>query len=111
MPSGSDHLAAAADRTAFAVILDAQGRHCEALVPLREALAAVEVELGRNHYEVASLLTTIGGVAERAGDFDLAMSYYERALQIKRRILGADHADVHRTSTHLEALRRASEPE
>lgn len=111
MPSGSDHLAAAADRTAFAAILDAQGRHREALAPLLEALTAVEVELGRNHYDVALLLTTMGGVAERAGDFDLAMSHYERALRIKRRILGADHADVHGTWTHLAALRRASKPE
>jgi len=51
-----DYLSVAADRSALAAILDAQGRHGEAMAPLHEALAMVEAELGPDHYELAALL-------------------------------------------------------
>ena len=101
-----DHLSIAADRSALAAILDAQGRHGEAIAPLHEALAMVEAELGPDHYEVATLLITIAGVAARAGERRLASDSYSRALMIQRRILGADHASVRETLGHLDALRR-----
>ena len=101
-----DHLAVAADRSALAAILDAQGRHGEAMVPLQEALHMFEAELGRDHYEVAALLITIAGVAARAGDARRAEQAYARALGIQRRVLGAGHADVHETLSHLDEVRR-----
>ena len=64
-----------------AAILDAQGRHREALVPMREALALVETVLGRDHYEVALLLRTLGEIAERAGESAQAVAHYRRALE------------------------------
>lgn len=103
-----DPLALAADRTALAAILDAQGRHREALAPLTEALAATEEELGRDHYEVALLLVTAGAVAERAGEFALAEAHYLRALEIKRRVLGAGHAAVREARGRLQAVQRAA---
>ena len=106
MPDVPEQLAVAADRSALAAILDAQGRHREALAPLKQALALVEAELGREHYEVAVLLITLAAVAERAGDPRQAEDSYVRALSIQRRVLGDRHADVRETRWHLDALRR-----
>jgi tetratricopeptide (TPR) repeat protein len=96
-----DPLGIAADRSALAAILDAQGRHREALVPMREALVLAETLLGRDHYEVALLLRTLGDIAERAGDPGQAAVHYRRALRIQRRLLGVGHPDVAETLTHL----------
>ena len=85
---GSDHLGSAADRAALAAILDAQGRHGEALTKLEEAIAVVEALLGPEHYEVAVLLATTAAVAERAGDDERAAALRERERRIKRRVLG-----------------------
>ena len=101
-----DYLSVAADRSALAAILDAQGRHGEAMAPLHEALAMVEAELGPDHYELAALLITIAGVAARAGESRQGADAYSRALRIQRRVLGADHADVRETLGHLDALGR-----
>jgi tetratricopeptide (TPR) repeat protein len=103
-----DHLSIAADRSALAAILDAQGRHREALGPMSEALELLEAELGGDHYEVALLLTHLGAVAGRAGERAQAEASYERALDIQRRILGPDHANVRATRKRLVALRRDS---
>ena len=102
---GPDPLGLAADRSALAAILDAQGRHREALVPLREALVLVESLLGRDHHEVALLLPTLGEIAERAGEPEQAAADYQRALRIQRRLLGVAHPAVAETLTRL---RRAS---
>ena len=88
---GPDPLGLAADRSALAAILDAQGRHREALAPLQEAVVVVETLLGRDHYEVALLLRTLGEIAERAGDPEQAAEHYRRALGIQRRVLGDGH--------------------
>lgn len=103
--SGPGPLGLAADRSALAAILDAQGRHREALVLMREALVLVETVLGRDHYEVALLLQTLGEIAERAGEPEQAAVAYQRALRIQRRLLGARHPAVAETLTRF---RRAS---
>ena len=92
--SGPDQLEVAADRAALAAILDAQGRHREAEVTLRDALSVVERVLGRDHYEVALALERLAAVVRRGGDEGQAFALCERSLAIKRRILGDDHADV-----------------
>ena len=103
---GPDQLAVAADRSALAAILDAQGRHREAMAPLRAAIDILEAELGRDHYEVAVLLSTFAAVAVRAGDAQQAEESYSRALWIQRRVLGDGHADVRETRLYLQALRK-----
>jgi tetratricopeptide (TPR) repeat protein len=100
-----DALGIAADRAALAAILDAQGRHREALVPLREALELTEALLGRDHHEVALLLRTLGEIAERADQPEQAVADYQRALRIQRRLLGAGNPVSAETLTRL---RRAS---
>ena len=104
-----DPLAIAADRSALAAILDAQGRSREAMGPLAEALRTLEAELGQDHYETALLLANFAAVAGRAGERALAEELYVRALEIQRRILGSDHADVRATGERLAALRGTGE--
>ena len=81
-------LEVAADRAALAVILDSRGRHREARETLLHALATFESVLGPDHYEVAVTLEQLAAIAHRAGDSAEAAVLYERALGIKRRVLG-----------------------
>ena len=84
-------LEGAADRVALAAILDASGRHEEAAAALGDALAVYERVLGPQHYEVASVLLDLAGVAEHAGQSERAAALRERAQQIRRRVVGHTH--------------------
>jgi tetratricopeptide repeat protein len=81
-------LEAAADRVAVAAILDAGGRHGEAVAMLRRALWAYERVLGSDHYEVAGVLENLADVAERAGEPEQAAALRARAQHIRRTVLG-----------------------
>jgi len=84
-------LEAAADRVAVAAILDAGGRHQEAAESLRWALSVYERVLGPDHYELAGVLDSLAGVAERAEEPERAAALRARALRIRRRVLGNTH--------------------
>jgi hypothetical protein len=84
-------LEAAADRIAVAAILDAGGRHQEAAATLRQALSVYERVLGPDHYEVAGVLESLAGVAERAGESEAAAALRARARHIRRTVLGHTH--------------------
>ena len=91
-PSSSQALLeGAADRVALAAILDASGRHREAVATLRHALSVYERVLGPDHYEVATVLENLAAVAARAGESDQAAALRARALRIRRRVLGHTH--------------------
>lgn len=75
----------------MAAILDTSGRHREAAEMLRQALAVYERVLGADHYEVAGVLETLAGVAERTGEREPAAALHERARGIRRRVLGHTH--------------------
>ena len=84
-------LEAAADHIALAAILDAGGRHREAVETLHRALSVYERVLGPDHYEVAGVLDNLAAVAERAGEPERAAALRARALRIRRRVLGHTH--------------------
>ena len=84
-------LEAAADRVAVAAILDAGGRHREGAETLRRALSVYERVLGPDHYEVAGVLDSLAGVAERAGESEQAAALRARAQHIRRTVLGHTH--------------------
>jgi len=88
-------LEAAADGVALAAMLDASGRHQEAAETLRDALSVYERVLGPDHYEVAGVLQSLAGVAERTGETEQAAMLRARAVRIRRRVLG----HTHRTSS------------
>ena len=60
--------------------------------------------LGPDHYEVAVTLEQLAAIARRAGDAAEATAVCERALAIKRRVLGADDPGVAETLKELGAL-------
>ena len=87
-------LEGAADRVALAAILDASGRYSEAAAALDDALAVYERVLGAQHYEVASVLLDLAGVAERAGELERASVLRARAQRIRRRVVGHTHGSA-----------------
>ena len=93
MSPASPHpqLEGAADRVALAAILDASGRHVEAVAALEDALAVYERVLGPEHYEVAGVLLDLADVAEHAGEIERAAALRGRAQQIRRRVVGHTH--------------------
>jgi tetratricopeptide (TPR) repeat protein len=84
-------LEAAADRVALAAMLEVSGRYREAAESLRDALSVYERVLGADHYEVAGVLQSLAGVAERAGEPEQAAALRARAQRIRRRVLGHTH--------------------
>jgi|SRR5688572_28249938 hypothetical protein len=104
-PADPDALEIAADRTALAAILDAQGRHGEARDTLRDVLRMVERVLGHDHYAVAVTLERLAGSARSTGEPAQAAALYARALAIKRRVLGAGDPGVVATQLALETCR------
>lgn len=94
-------LEAAADRGALAAILEARGRDREAWAILVEVLATVERVLGPEHYDVVEILDRLASIAARRGDRAGAAELLTRSLTIKRKLLGAEHAEVGRTAAAL----------
>jgi hypothetical protein len=47
--------------------------------------------LGAEHYEVASVLLDLAGVADHAGELERASALRARAQRIRRRIVGHTH--------------------
>ena len=84
-------LEGAADHVALAAILDASGRYAEATAALGDALAVYERVLGVEHYEVASVLLDLAGVADHAGELERASALRARAQRIRRRVIGHTH--------------------
>jgi predicted negative regulator of RcsB-dependent stress response len=89
-----DALESAADRTAVATILATRGRDADARAALREAVSLLDSVLGPDHYEVVAPLDMLGDLASRSGDHREAAAAYDRALTIRRRVLGNAHQDV-----------------
>ena len=61
---------------------DKNGDHEQALVYYMKALDERKAALGEKHPDVAALYTTIGRALNDQEDYDNAVSYYEKALEI-----------------------------
>ena len=77
-----------------ALMLEAQGKHVEALEMHARVLAIREAVCGAQHADVAASLDTMAGVMQVQGDFDAAAPVLQRALAIRAALLGAEHEDV-----------------
>jgi tetratricopeptide (TPR) repeat protein len=75
-------------------------RHDEGLVWARHAEAAIE-RVGRDGVEEALLLHSRSAVLRAKGDLEAAVADAERALEIRERVLGADHHLVARSLNTL----------
>ena len=74
-----------------------RGAYEDALENFKEALRVKEVELDRNHPEVASTLFQIGIVFDSWNKHDLAIDYFEQSVRIRRSKLGEDNLLVAKT--------------
>lgn len=64
-------------------------------------LEALESELGAEHVAVADQLASVGVAFQELGEYDEAGAYFERSLELRRRILGEDHGTVGQMYSHL----------
>jgi tetratricopeptide (TPR) repeat protein len=91
---GEEHLETAHQLTELGIVYRAQGKHVEAQSCLRRALRIHERDCGPASPEADRDLHQLAGSLEDAGDINGAMAQYERALELKLRIVGADLDDI-----------------
>lgn len=85
-----------------------RGRFAEGAAKLRESLALRETLLGKDHAEVAEVLSELSAAVREQGDTAEAIALGERALRVREAALGSKHPDVAITlSTLGVALARA----
>jgi tetratricopeptide (TPR) repeat protein len=101
---GADHPITAADRAAWAALLEGLGRMTEAEEANLQALAVFEPRLGPDSLEVASTLTALAGIWRHADRLEDAERAYRRAVEIRERRLGPDHFDLAMTLNNLGML-------
>ena len=68
---------------------------------LKAEIAERELELGKNHPDVAVALTDLAALYSEEENFADARPLYERALRIQEKTLGAEHQDTTQTLTDL----------
>lgn len=68
---------------------------------LKAEIAERELELGKNHPDVAVALTDLAALYSEEENFAEARPLYERALRIQEKTLGAEHQDTTQTLTDL----------
>jgi len=101
---GADHPTTAADRAAWAALLEGQGRWVDAERAYTEALSVFDRRLGPTSLEVASALSGLAGVQNARGATADAERSYRRALAIRDAKLPASHFDLGITLNNLAIL-------
>ncbi|SDZ08748.1 serine/threonine protein kinase [Lysobacter sp. yr284] len=71
----------------------------------RRALGIVLKVYGERHEETASVFNQLGTIAQGRGDPAAAMAWFQRALTVRRDLLGPDHPDVARSEFNLGTMR------
>ncbi len=85
--------------------LMAEGKYAEAEAAAQELVTAVETERGVDSPQVAEVLDVLLEARWRGGKADdQTVEIGTRALEIKRRALGSDHAGVGKTMHHLAVV-------
>jgi tetratricopeptide (TPR) repeat protein len=79
------------------------GRYSDAIPILRQLLAIREKALGRDHLDVATLLSDLAGLYSLQARYADAEPLYQRSLAIRETGLGRDHPDVAMSLNNLVA--------
>src|SRR5580700_6582257 len=87
---GEDHLDTAGALSEAGILYRAQGRQEDAQRCLRRSLKIHERECGFDSPEANRDLHNLAGSNEESGDIEAAAALYERALELKDRIVGGD---------------------
>ncbi|MGB8899012.1 MAG: tetratricopeptide repeat protein [Methylocella sp.] len=88
------------------IVRDA-GRYSSAAQWWREALEAVEAELGPEHPDTATSLNNLAYLLLNQGDFAGPQPLFERALAIREKVLGPEHPDTATSFNSLAGLLEA----
>jgi len=70
----------------------------------KQVLEINEKELGKDHPEIATNISQLGGVYESQGKYAEAVSLYKREIEIKQKELGKDHPEIATNLSHLAGL-------
>ena len=71
-----------------------QGRPLDAIPLLERALAISEKKFGRESMEAATALASLGNIRALAGQFEPALAFLKRSLQIREKILSPTNPDL-----------------
>jgi tetratricopeptide (TPR) repeat protein len=91
---GEDHLETAGVLADAGTLYRAAGRHQEAQDCLNRALLIHRRELGEIAPETIHDVQNLAGSHEEAGDLESAAAFYERAIDLKQRVVGADQEEL-----------------
>jgi esterase/lipase superfamily enzyme len=80
------------------------GKQAAAISTAQRSLTLAEQRHGREHPNVATALTTLGGLYAREHRYSEAEQAYKRALEIREKALGPDHPDTVATLNKLAGL-------
>jgi serine/threonine-protein kinase len=103
VPAGSPELMA--QLIFLAEVLRKTGRLDEAESLVQEALAIARRQRPEVPLRVALMLNDLGHVLRDRGDFAGAATRYREALELRRAVLGPDHADVANLEINLARVR------
>src|SRR5919107_2424840 len=82
----------------------AKGDHARALEAFAAAARAAERDSGADSLQVASALSALGQIHYQLRQFAPAADHFSRALEIRDRVLGADHVGVAQSINNLAAV-------
>ena len=92
------------DAAAYAAILDGLERYGESETIYLRVLAVMSRIFGREHYEVAATLHSLGAVYTALGRLEEAEQHYRMAQVLKEKLLGQDNPDTALTYNNLGEL-------
>ncbi|KAA0184473.1 Kinesin light chain [Fasciolopsis buskii] len=76
------------------IVLSQQKRYTAALTNMDDALKTFEMSVGKDHPSLGCVLTQLAEGNIELGDYEEAKNYLQRAIDLKRNILGEQHDDV-----------------
>ena len=86
-----------------------QAQYIAPLLLLQPHLRAVtDAAMEREEKRAGNLCNWLGYYLKQIGDYDAARPYYERALAIREKVLGAEHPDTASSLNNLGALLQAT---
>jgi tetratricopeptide (TPR) repeat protein len=107
---GANSPSAGAYHLNLGVALRFAGDFDAALVEDQQALAITEATYGREHTSYASILNEIGSSWAGKGDIARAREAYQRSIEVKEKVLGADHPSTLDAQRNLAMLLADQDP-
>jgi len=85
----------------LAEVLSHQGKYDEAEVMYQQALAVMEMVLGKEHPETLSSVSSLANMLNHQSKHEEAKKIHQQVLNDKRRVLGKEHPSILRSMNNL----------